>query len=117
MQPPKENGGSVTVRMAPGATVTGRLVDAEGKPRASSELSIAFRRKDRAVSWERYPHLSMRTDKEGRFRFTALLPGPEFRLYDDNGVAPCGVLQAGQILDMGNVLVFHDNALRVYRLA
>ena len=46
-QPPKENGGSVTVRMEPGATVTGRLVDADGQPRAGVELEVSFRPKER----------------------------------------------------------------------
>src|SRR5207245_2953894 len=39
-QPPKENGSSVTVRIEPGATVTGRLLDADGKPRAGVELAV-----------------------------------------------------------------------------
>src|SRR5262249_53921229 len=39
-QPPKENGGTVTVRMGPGAAVTGRLVDADGQPRAGVELEV-----------------------------------------------------------------------------
>jgi hypothetical protein len=34
LQPPAENGGAVTVRMRPGASVTGRLLDAAGRPRA-----------------------------------------------------------------------------------
>src|SRR5262249_21955369 len=44
-QPLKESGGSVTVRMEAGATATGRLVDADGKPRAGVELGVRFRHK------------------------------------------------------------------------
>src|SRR5207302_456080 len=44
-RPPKENGGSVTVRLEPGATAAGRLVGADGEPRAGVELGLTFRPK------------------------------------------------------------------------
>jgi RNA polymerase sigma factor (sigma-70 family) len=83
-QPPKENGGSVTVQMGPGAAVTGRLVDAEGRPQAGVKLDLQFRPEENSF-WDRYPPEQIQTDQEGRFRVEALLPGYEFRLADDKG--------------------------------
>jgi hypothetical protein len=102
-QSPKENGGSVTVRMEPGATVTGRLVDAEGKPRAGVELELRFRLK-KGRGWDHYPPDSIKTDKEGRFRIETLLPGYEFRLSDNKGELPLGEApRSGQTKDLGDV--------------
>ena len=39
-QPPKNRGDSITVQLRPGATVTGRLVDADGRPRPGVELVV-----------------------------------------------------------------------------
>jgi RNA polymerase sigma factor (sigma-70 family) len=100
---PKENGGAVTVRMGPGAAVTGRLVDADGQPRAGVELTVTFRPKgDR--HWTDYPPYRITTDKEGRFRVAALLPGYEFRLSAGPGEVPVGgALRPGQTTDLGDV--------------
>src|SRR5262249_55164365 len=51
-QPPKVKGGTLTVRMAPGAAVTGRLVDAAGRPRAGVELGVSFRPKGWQVRFD-----------------------------------------------------------------
>jgi RNA polymerase sigma factor (sigma-70 family) len=109
-QQPKENGESVTVRMEPGATVTGRLVDVSGKPRAGVELEVRFRLKrdplwDRYPREGRYPHELIKTDQEGRFRIEALLPDREFRLTDGKAELPFGALRSGQTKDLGDVQV------------
>ena len=39
-QPPKNRGDSITVQLQPGAAVTGRLVDADGRPRPGVELVV-----------------------------------------------------------------------------
>ncbi|MCI0458659.1 MAG: carboxypeptidase-like regulatory domain-containing protein [Gemmataceae bacterium] len=102
-QPPKENGGSVTVQMEPGAAVTGRLVAADGQPRAGVELEVTFRLKG-WKSWLDYPPERIQTDREGRFRIEALLPGYEFRLSDGKGELPIGgALRSGQTKDLGDV--------------
>ncbi len=104
-QPPKENGGSVTVGMKPGAAVTGRLVDADRQPRGNVELEVWFRIKNDSSLSEAYP-LKIKTDGNGRFRIPALLPGYEYRLSDDKGELPIGSgLQSGQTKDLGDVHV------------
>jgi len=106
VRPPRENGGSVTVRLEPGAVVTGRLVDADDKPRAGIELKLSFRTKERLSSWpwKRYADEHLETDREGRFRLEALLPGYQFRLSDDKGeLSLGGGLRSGQTKDLGEV--------------
>jgi hypothetical protein len=102
-RPPKENGGSVTVRMGRGAAVTGRLVDAAGKPRAGAELEVQFRAKGWR-SWFDYSPERVRTDAEGRFRAEGLLPDYELRLADEAGGVPLGgSLRSGETKDLGDV--------------
>ena len=102
-QPPKENGGFVTVRLEPGALVTGRLVGTEGRPRAGAELEVSFRPKARE-SWIDYSPKRITTDHEGRFRIEALLAGYEFRLSDGKRELPFGGgLRSGQTNDLGDV--------------
>jgi RNA polymerase sigma factor (sigma-70 family) len=96
-QPPKDNGGSVTVRLEPGAAVTGRLVDAAGQPRAGVKLEVVYRLKE-DLYWER-----VKTDRQGRFRIQALLPGYEFRLKGDRVEVPFGALPLGRTKDLGDV--------------
>src|SRR5262249_12514074 len=80
-RPRKEDGGSVTVKLDRGAAVTGRLVDADGKPRAGVELEMFFRVPGKRY-WDDYSRERITTDGEGRFRVGPLLPGYEYRLAD-----------------------------------
>ena len=100
-QPPKENGGSVEVRMEAGATVTGRLVEPSGKPRGGVELGVFIRPRGRH-GWCDYSPGPMTTDRDGRFRLTPLPPGFEFELRDDRGAVRFGDLRAGE-KDLGDV--------------
>jgi len=103
VQPPKENGGSVTVRMQPGATVTGRLLDGAGKPRTGAELKLWVRTKQ-WPHWGDYSPASIRTDRDGRFRIEALVPGFDFQLRDDSGSVLIGNgLRSGVARDLGEV--------------
>ncbi len=101
--PPKENGGAVTVRMESGATVTGRLVDADGKPQAGIELEVRFQGKGWG-SWFGCLPGRIQTDREGRFHVGALLPGYDFRLSGDKGYVQLGgEFRSGQTKDLGDV--------------
>jgi 5-hydroxyisourate hydrolase-like protein (transthyretin family) len=110
VRPPKESGGSVTVRLGPGATVTGRLVDAGGKPRAGVELGLWFRHKGESVYFSESDYLPepVKTDAEGKFRVGALLPGYEYQFSDGKGGGrfPVGKeLGSGQTKDLGDVRI------------
>ena len=97
----------VTVNMEPGATIFGRLVDADGTPRGGTELELQYRHKGSSFysAWSEYFPRRIVTDKEGRFRIEALLPGYEFRLSVDKGVLLFGgdTLRSGQTNDLGDV--------------
>jgi RNA polymerase sigma factor (sigma-70 family) len=102
-QPPKENGGAVTVLMEQGAVVTGRLIDPDGKPRAGVELKLTCRLKKERFFVSFFPD-HIKTDGEGRFRITALMPQYEYRLSDGKGDAPVsGGLRLGQTKNLGDV--------------
>jgi protocatechuate 3,4-dioxygenase beta subunit len=100
--PPKENGGSVTVKLLPTASYTGRLVGPDGKPLGGVELEVMFRAKA-GWSWSPYFPGRVKTDGEGRFRVEALLPGYEFSLSGDKGELLFGDLHPGQAKDAGDV--------------
>jgi RNA polymerase sigma factor (sigma-70 family) len=111
-QLPKENGGSVTVRMGPGAAVTGRLVDAAGKPRPGVELEVSFRPKGWG-SWFDYSPQKIKTDREGRFRIEALQPDGKFRLFDGKGKLPFGgALRSAETKDLGDVHINPGEAMK-----
>ena len=102
-RPPKENDSSITVRLEPGAAVAGRLVGADGRPRAGVELEVSFRPKKRQFWFDYFPR-RITTDQEGRFRVAGLLPGYEFRLSDGKGELSFGdTLRSGQTKDLGDV--------------
>jgi hypothetical protein len=104
-QPPKENGGAITVLMGPGAAVGGRLVDADGKPRVGVELRAWFRHKRKSAYFGEsdYSAEPIKTDREGRFSVGALLPGYEFLLSDGKSGLRFGDLHADQTKDLGDV--------------
>jgi RNA polymerase sigma factor (sigma-70 family) len=104
-QPPNQNGGSVTVRMEPGASVTGRLIDASGEPRAGIDLQVQFRQRNYVYTTER-----IKTDPAGRFQIGALLPGQDFRLSDGQAELPLSrELRAGQTKNLGDVQLKRSN--------
>jgi hypothetical protein len=81
---PKDQIKPVIVKMQPGATVTGRLVDADGQPRANVSLHLVFHVGTSAPFWDNLPG-EVRTDKNGQFRIEGLFPGYEFKLQDHVG--------------------------------
>ncbi len=109
LEPPKEASQPVTVRVQPGAAVTGRLVDAEGRPRANVELDLSIRA--RGDVWDAYSlPLKIKTDEDGRFRADTLLPGYQFQLYDPQGSFQFGDgLRAGETKDLGDVQMQRAN--------
>ncbi len=103
VRPPKENGGTVTVRMELGAVITGRLVDADGKPRTDVELGVTFHPWKKSADHPYSPN-RIQTDREGRFRVEAVLPGCSYRLKDEQGeVIIESELRSGQTKDLGDV--------------
>jgi hypothetical protein len=66
-------------------------------------LEVLFRPKGWG-SWLYYSAEPTKTDREGRFHISGLLPSSPFRLSDGKGQAPVGgPLRAGQTKDLGDV--------------
>ena len=102
---PKKKTDKVTVKLQPGATVTGRLVDVDGQPRANVELDLTFRG-PKDYAWAQYFPNKIKTDEAGRFKLNALLPGYRFDLRDPNGWFYFGeTLRSGETEDLGDVQV------------
>lgn len=101
--PPKEDGGRVTIQLQAGATISGRLVDAAGKPRAGVELRVSFRPKGWRATRDALPE-TVTTDPAGRFRIEGALPGYEYVLRDDDGEHEVTrVPRSGEAIDLGAV--------------
>jgi RNA polymerase sigma factor (sigma-70 family) len=104
-EPPKENGGTVTVRMTPGAVVTGRLLDADGEPLTRGELHLSFRLSKHAEGISYVPE-PFKPDAAGRFRIDALLPGYDYTLsVGDTNHRFGKELRAGETTDLGDVRI------------
>jgi hypothetical protein len=103
LEPPKDTSKPVTVRLQSGAIVTGRLVEADGQPRANVELDLSIH--FRHDQWDSYSlPVKIKTDAVGRFRIETLLPGYQFELYDPQGkfhfgddLAPGGMKELGDV--------------------
>jgi hypothetical protein len=116
LEPPANGTAAVRVRMGPGAAVIGRLVDADGLPRANVELLLGVR--DRSLDmWVSYHPDTIRTGPDGRFRIEALPPGQgpieallagrRFLLSDGRGGEMYfgNGLRAGETKDLGDVQI------------
>jgi hypothetical protein len=103
--------GPLTVRLEPCGTWSGRLVDPGGLPQAGALLNcnrpLLFEDEDKAFDKGALPS-SMRTDKDGRFRITGLVPGLKYNLevFKDSrfvGIVPANVsTRAGEVTELGD---------------
>jgi hypothetical protein len=101
-----------TVRLQPCATITGRVVDAEGQPRAGVELA-GFLEDGRPDPGEGMGGLcGAKTDKDGRFRVRGLIPGLTWRnvcIQEGNQltgrVLRRVVFRPGEVKDLGDLKI------------
>jgi RNA polymerase sigma factor (sigma-70 family) len=102
-RPPRENGGTVTIRLGPGAAAAGRLLGPDGKPLSGARLDLSFRPEGWG-GWHDYWPSRVTTDAGGRFRVEGLLPDHQFRLSGESGDWQFGDgLRAGETKDLGDV--------------
>jgi hypothetical protein len=78
-----EDKGPLTVHLQSWGTLTGRLVDAEGKSIADMKMRLKY--PDPPDSGMRPPDLPFATDREGRFRIEGLLPDCDHELIFGHG--------------------------------
>jgi hypothetical protein len=74
----------LTVRLQPACSVSGRLVDAEGQPRANVELDVSFLPSKREA-WTHHLPNRISTDAQGRFQVGGLIPNVEYQFSDRKG--------------------------------
>jgi RNA polymerase sigma factor (sigma-70 family) len=115
----------LTVRLEPLGTLTGRVLDAKGRPWAGLRMTVTLAakalnaplaRKDKTYppefhwGYSSWPHLTSReatTDGEGRFRVEGLLPGLGYDLFLSGSEARPDVgsltVESGKTTDLGDL--------------
>ena len=111
VQPDEE--GPLTIRLQPCGTWTGRLVDDEGRPLAGTEIRCNSRSPinfdDSRFEQGSLPRSEpIRTDKEGRFRVSGIVPGLKYTFFvlKDRRVGLVvneGVAAPGEVKDLGDI--------------
>jgi RNA polymerase sigma factor (sigma-70 family) len=109
-----EGDGPVILRLRPWATVTGRLVDNQGRPRAKAvEIMLDDGKLPiHAIGGRGYDRPTFPIEPDGRFRIEGLVAGPAYGLQALEGgvqilgdVAKALVFQPGETRDLGEVKV------------
>jgi RNA polymerase sigma factor (sigma-70 family) len=87
--------GPLEVRLRPWATVTGRLLNADGEPCGGSLINAET--SDRSIAYP--PSMRIKTNNDGSFRIEGMVPGVKYRL-DYAHVSPAGRIEAK---DLGTI--------------
>ncbi len=107
-----DEAGPLTVKLEPCGTLSGRLVDRGGLPQAGALLTcnrpILFREDGAELDKGALPP-SIRTDKDGRFRTSGLVPGLKYTLtaWKDGRFAGRAAedvgIRAGEVKELGDI--------------
>jgi hypothetical protein len=104
--------GPLTIQLKPWGVISGRLVGRDGEPRAGAELRIdriGDRLNDPMAGY--HTVRSFETDKDGRFRIEALVPGLKYTMHFINKGRYSGtvfedmIFESGQTRNLGDVQV------------
>jgi protocatechuate 3,4-dioxygenase beta subunit len=105
--------GPLTVRMEPWGTVTGRIIDPNGKPVPGLTVELLYASQDApglltpgtggVAPGLLAPGRPFRTDAEGRFRVEGLIPGQKHRLTFPGGVVKDVSTEAGALRDLKDI--------------
>jgi protocatechuate 3,4-dioxygenase beta subunit len=103
----------LTVRLTPAGVITGRVLDGDGQPLAGAEVYTLYQTVGREFTKSQSRWSMPRTDKDGRFRVEAIVPGIKVDFGFIKGrqmlvpEKPLEIkpLQSGQTLDVGDVRV------------
>jgi protocatechuate 3,4-dioxygenase beta subunit len=105
---PAEKGGPLVVKLQPCGSISGRIVDKDGQPRA--ECRCTFSPSDRSLEFT--------TDKKGRFQVEGLVPGRAYTVFEflrgGRGASPIGsavVVEPGKNKDLGDLKCRGDSGL------
>jgi hypothetical protein len=87
-----DSDGPLTIRLEPLGSLSGRVLGADGRPRAGArvEARMTYRLTDYKDlpfdlmfdyrSWQKHTNQQTTTDKDGRFRLNDLIPGLKYQL-------------------------------------
>jgi protocatechuate 3,4-dioxygenase beta subunit len=95
-------GEPITVTLQPCATLVGRLLDSEGRPKSNVQIHSVVK----VLPFGGLVDQTTHTDADGRFRFTGLLPGITYSLGgDDVPAARLGdiTVRIGEAKDLGDI--------------
>ncbi len=116
----KEADENPVLKLGPGGTAKGRVVDTDGKPIAGITVKLYFERREVAEIYNRRvtslnDNRTADTDVDGKFEFDTLAPGFQFRflfskgkmdLGPDNGKAPRATIgKHGEIKNVGELKI------------
>jgi len=68
------------VKLGSGGSVTGRVVDENGKPLGGIRVSLIFEHREVSNAFDVLKKTDLATDRNGEFRIDTVFPGQEFRL-------------------------------------
>jgi RNA polymerase sigma factor (sigma-70 family) len=116
--------GPLTIRLEPLGTITGRILDAGGRPAAGLKVAAAFNITDLDSaqlmgkdyrdlpmellfdypSWSKLTNREATTDDNGKFRIEELVPGLKYNLALKNGeIKESFMVESGKIKDLGEL--------------
>ncbi len=94
------------VRLRPEATVTGRLVDADGQPPSDKMFQVYYLGFDLLDDYIFLPRFVRNADQDGRFKIEGLAPGLRLRLWPGDAVdrsRTFSPLRPGESRDLGDI--------------
>jgi hypothetical protein len=105
--------GPPVARLVPAGTVTGRVLDHDGRPLMGADIETSYADRAAVQLHETFKRLEppIRTDKDGRFRLENVIPGLKFGIWIRNGRTELvgepriGVkkVKSGETLDLGDI--------------
>lgn len=104
---PSDDAGPLTIKLQPCGTLVGRVIDGDGRGRPRPNVGVIVYSGTFLMSGTRDgpSNPQVRTDADGRFRITGLIPGPSYVLAIANSADRKTdiTVRSGEVKDMGDL--------------